>query len=354
MMQTAAKIKRRNRLMAIVSVFIIAMAAGASAQTALPSHIRQIESSTVRIQAEITALDKERIQLLAKLRSLSGAIEQIKSKPDPSFLERRRLERLLGESQQAGEKLEFIVGRMNEKKELYLQYRQRTYDAYSEEMVRSADRLSGEKNRRMIIAFTRYFLQLRDRREKYRPPDTQFDKVDFLSVEIRPGESRASLKSKLDLLVKRRSRLSGTIRAIQKEIKALKKDLALSKQIKSLIDENNLFEEEVIFEREPGGIKTPEGLDGIDATGGTEANVDPATRSAGTGVGEGAFDSSGYSIEVEINRLESLLEYLSKVKDKLDSQIALIKAAMKNAPTSDRKRPGRAHSASLKSQGGRP
>ncbi len=353
----AAIFKRCTTLIALLLAIVFVWSATGAAQVAYPKRLRQIESKTLGIDAEIKALDKQRIQLLAQVRRLADEIDQFKSKPNPNFLERRRLERLLGESQQAGEGLENIVSQIAEKKERYRHNRQLVYDAYTEEMLRSADRLSNESDREKIIAFTRYFLQLRDRRETFRPSGTQFGKIDFLSVEIRSGESLQSLQAKLDLLVKRRDRLKSAIKAIQKEIKALKKDLALGKQIKSLIDENNLFEEEIIFEREPRTIKIPEKVEDTHPSG-AQRTGSGGYESGGhiSPTGEkgdlGAFDPSGYSIDVEITRLESLSTFLSKVKVKLDRQIRVIKKAMRNAPSLGNRNNGKDRHAFIHLRGG--
>ncbi|MCB1152275.1 hypothetical protein KDL45_01405 [bacterium] len=303
----------------IVTTCLVAMLVGLSgaAQAAIgvPGYIQKLEQETHRIRLDLAELRQERNALDLESRRLAAEITSIKSQKDPGFLERRRLERLLRDSQQIASQLQSMTERLEALEEREQNATRRVYAAYSTEMEKLSEAIAKEKRRSDMVEMTRQFILLRQNREKYRPPEANVERYDFLGVETPENLTRDQVVATIDLLIQRKYRVRAIISNVETEIKELKKELDLSRQMETLVQENNLFEEGVIFSNQPRSpVDRPD--DGTNVDSGEPVHVSPITGSDS----EGGGTMTG-GLQQEIERLQGVLKYLRDIVRRLDEQI---------------------------------
>lgn len=305
---------------------IVGLFGAARADEDLPANIRVLEQKHELVRNNLRELVRQRTAAYDEVRRLAAEIDRIKAAGEPGFIDRRRLERLQAESLEAGKRMEDLVAQVDRKQKEYDDGLANLYRVYTAEMEKIADRISGETKRAALVDLARDFARLRDRREQFRPPGTRVAQTEFMTVEIRDADTNAELAAKRDLLQRRKARLAAVIANLKKEIAALKNDKALADQMRSLVIQEQLFEDGVVFSPgSRGSARTSE----TPAPGGAESG-DSSSRghvSPLEDVGEGA--KLNVSIEDEIARLERLLEYLRGVEKQIDGQIQEIQRRLR-------------------------
>lgn len=305
---------------------------------ALPASIRLLESKHELVKNNLLELVRRKAALHEDVRRLAADIDRLQSQGELSFLDRRRLERLQAESLEAGSRLENLAAQVDRKQAEYDESRANLYRVYSEEMHKSAEALAAEKRRGAMIDQAQLFIRLAERRKLYAPKETQVADTDFLGIAYTADEPTASLRSKRDLLFKRRERLREAMANVQKEIQALRNDKALADQMRNLVIQEQLFEDGVVFS--PGPRTAPSRTDesgtdvnpSNDAEGQSGVHISPLD----TPDGDPAAAEAAFSIEDEIRRLQKLLEYMKGIEARLNRQIEDIERFIKNA---ERQRP---------------
>ncbi|MCC6160069.1 MAG: hypothetical protein IT350_18605 [Deltaproteobacteria bacterium] len=316
------------RLAALIALAaIVGWHAPASADDALPANIRVLEQKHELVRNNLRELVRQRTLAHDEVRRLASEIDRIKAQGEPGFIDRRRLERLQAESLEAGKRMEDLVAQVDRKQKENDDGLANLYRVYTAEMEKIADRISGETKRAAVVELARDFARLRDRREQFRPPGMRVAQSEFMTVELGDGDTPSELAAKRDLLQRRKARLAAVIANLKKEIAALRNDKALADQMRTLVIQEQLIEDGVVFSPgSRGSARTGE----TPAPGGAEGGADPSARghvSPLEDVGDRA--DLNVSIEDEIARLEKLLEYLRSVEKQIDGQIQEIQRRLR-------------------------
>ncbi|MBZ0271037.1 hypothetical protein K8I61_03305 [bacterium] len=313
-------------VMILFAATLLLAALARAASPEVPADIKGLERQATLLREQVLDLEKARAAQKERIDDLVREIDKIRAGGDPGFLEKRRLERLLAESREAGEQLETTVARIDALRTEYGRHLRRVHDAYTREMERAAEQLAVEKERGRLAELTSYFLLLRDRRQAYRPPGAAVPAGDMFVVEIAGDDTPAALRSKLDLMKRRLSRVDEIVKRIDTEIKALSRELDLSRQIQGLVSEYSLFDDAAVFAPGPRthaargdeGPSTPET--------GDESGVHISPIEDGS-AGAGATEITS-SIEQEIRRLKGLRSYMRELREALTKRIREIEGRL--------------------------
>lgn len=337
------------RLAALIALAaILGWHTPARAEDELPANILVLEHKHELVRNNLRELVRQRTLAHDEVRRLAAEIDRIKAQGEPSFIDRRRLERLQAESLEAGKRMEDLVAQVDRKQKEYDDSLANLYRVYTAEMEKIADRISGETKRAAVVDLARDFARLRERREQFRPPGMRVAQSEFMTVELADTDSPSELSAKRDLLQRRKARLAAVIANLKKEIRALRNDKALADQMRTLVIQEQLFEDGVVFSPGSRGSARPSETP---APGGAESG-DPGARghvSPLEDVGDRA--DLNVSIEDEIARLERLLEYLKGVEKQIDGQIQEIQRRLRAGVI---RGPGPMNAATISPKGSQP
>ncbi len=273
-----------------------------------------LELRLERLAAAIEQHSNKRDTLQKQLDSRAAEIEELKEKQSINFIERKRLETLLKESQDLSNEIAAADRQLREARQRFQQTGRQLLDVYDAEINRLLSALEKDESK----AGRRYsqIQQLRERKKKVqvRVGLQRLETVAPGKLEIEPDDSPRKIRQKGDLLKDQEEKYRRLSQQFEARAGKLKKEFNLRNRIGDLVTDLAVFDQQEEAVGDPTVGRSTEQLSGIDnAPLREESSV--ATES-GYLVGQKDFDFASMSPE----QLEEAIAELQRLQQRAESQ----------------------------------
>lgn len=295
---------------------------GAGGVAAAESKIKTLEKRLSTLKKEKQALSRQRRNHLAELKDLGKQINKLKANKNRSILAEVKLKQLLPKHLEVSRLVERDERRIKQNQRYRLRIKNEILLAYDFLIVQTVSEMDKEQSRSRQLELVRRYFTLRQSAQKLRPskkPDT--DSGPF-SIQLDPLDGPREIKIKTDRINDRIVKLLETIKQIDRMIAELRKEKALAEEMRSMIEERNLFEDGIKFAPSPRalpvrrpddtGVSDPGGADGDIGEAGVHTSPLEVEGASGRSFMLSAIDQKIRSLETEKRFLENVIAGLQK------------------------------------------
>ncbi|MDZ7261323.1 MAG: hypothetical protein ONB05_04375 [candidate division KSB1 bacterium] len=214
----------------------------ASFSAAQEVNVHQIEQEVRALETQQEALICERTKLTRRADELASKITELKEQGDLNYLQRKKLEHHLQDSQDLALKIERLDGQLVAiAPELELR-RARLFQAYQQEMEQILGLLEKDPPRQNLL------VRLQELEQKKRDLQTKINQElpsdhNLVMMTIGNDDTPYQIQQKADFLKDQEEKLRSRALSIDKQIKQLKKELHTRERMADLVKDVHLFDQ---------------------------------------------------------------------------------------------------------------